>query len=151
MTGGLTGDGRPSLEALRLRYPGAVGFTFGDGPELCARLLDLVRTGRKTATCGALGDYASADGDGPGEPRPIPGRHDVALHWDGRPALVIETTEVFVCRFDEVTWDFAQDEGETDDLDGWRAAHRSYFERTGAFAPDMALLCERFRLVEDLG
>ena len=134
------------LRAVLGRYPGAETFRFGDGPELNRRLLDLVRQGRKTATCGALGDY-----DGPGgAARPIPGRHDVALDWDGRPSLVIQTTEVFVCRFDEVTWDFAKDEGENDDLEGWRRDHRTYFERTGAFAEDMALLCERFRLVEDL-
>jgi hypothetical protein len=30
----------------------------------------------------------------------------------------------------------------------WRTAHQSYFERQGAFSPDMLLYCERFRLIE---
>lgn len=79
---------------------------------------------------------------------PVPGRRDIALDWDGRPVLVIETTEVRVCRFEEVEADFALAEGENDTLEGWQADHRAYFERTGGWSPDMAVVCERFRLVE---
>ncbi len=47
---------------------------------------------------------------------------------------------------------FAADEGEGDrSLAYWRRAHTNYFTRRGEFAPDMALYCERFRLVETLG
>ncbi len=73
-------------------------FTFGDSPRLCAELLALVRSGRKTATCEALRVFEA-------EPEAMPqvGRRDIALNWDGTPALEIETTEVTLCRFDEVT------------------------------------------------
>lgn len=132
-----------TLEAVLARYPGAQCFRFGDGSELCAELLDLVRRGRKTATCGALRDFEAG-----GEALPEPGRIDIALHWDGTPALAIETTEVTRRRFDAVGADFALAEGEDDSLAGWQAGHRRYFERNGGWSPDMMLVCERFRLIE---
>ena len=135
----------PTLEDVRTRYPGAVGFKFGDGPELSAALVALVREGKKTATCGALGDYPGGDPE-----TPVVGRHDVVLAWDGTPELVIQTVKVFTSRFDAVTEDFALAEGENETRDGWAADHRAYFERNGGWSADMMLLCERFRVVEDL-
>ena len=122
-----------------------VGFTFGDGPELCARLLALVRQGKKTATCGALRDYTEG-----GEVMPEVGRQDIALNWDGTPALLIETTEVITRRFCDVDAGFALAEGENDTLDGWAADHRAYFERNGGWTEEVLLVCERFRLVRVL-
>lgn len=133
------------LETLTQRYPGAKTFRFGDNATLCAELLALVRSGRKRATCGALHDYEG------GEAMPRVGRCDIALTWEGSPALVIETVELVQCRFDEVTEDMALAEGEDDSLEDWQAGHRAYFERNGGFSPDMMLVWERFALVEDLG
>jgi uncharacterized protein YhfF len=127
-------------------YADAVTFAFGDSPVMADELLALVLAGIKTATCGALRDYATD-----GEAMPAVGRRDVVLDGRGRRAAVIETTEVVVRRFDEVDAAFARDEGEGDrTLAYWRAGHRAYFERNGGFAPDMELVCERFRLMEDL-
>ncbi len=124
--------------------PGSTTFTFGDNQQLCDRLLALVRSGKKTATCGALRDYG-----GDGEAMPMVGRRDTALNWDGTPALVIETVEVFQQRFCDVDETFALAEGENDDLAGWRRDHERYFRRNGGFDPKMMLVCERFRLVYD--
>ncbi|WP_209504459.1 MULTISPECIES: ASCH domain-containing protein [unclassified Ruegeria] len=134
-----------SLNDVMARYPGAQTFKFGDNAGLSAELLALVRSGRKTATCGALRDYPEGSPD-----TPVVGRRDIALEWDDRPALVIETVEVSTCRYCDVTEDFALAEGENETLEGWREGHRQYFERNGGFDPEMELLCERFRLVEDL-
>ncbi len=134
-----------SLNDVMARYPGAQTFKFGDNASLSAELLALVRSGRKTATCGALRDYPDGSADTPNV-----GRQDIALEWDDRPALVIETVEVSICRYCDVTEDFALAEGENETLEGWREDHRRYFERNGGFDPEMELLCERFRLVEDL-
>lgn len=124
----------------------AVRFSFGDSPELADELLDLVLAGKKTATCGTLSQF----GEG-GEPMPQVGRRDVVLDGQGRPAAVIETTEVTVKRFDEVDEAFARDEGEGDGtLVYWRDAHETYFARNGGFAHDMQLVCERFRVVDVL-
>lgn len=117
---------------------------FGDGPDLSARLLDLIRSGAKTATCGALRDYEAE-----GAPLPQPGAQMLALDWDGEPALVYEVTEVQILPFDQVPEDFALAEGEGSFAD-WRAAHEAFFARNGGFAPDMPVVCERLRLVEDL-
>ena len=133
------------LAALQERYPDGVTFRFGDGPELCAELIALVRVGKKTSTCGAARDF------GPdGEPMPVVGRRDIVLNWDGTPALVVETVEVRHVRFCDVDLAFALDEGETETLAEWRHDHQAYLERNGGFTPDMMLVCERFRLVEDM-
>ena len=134
-----------TLDRLKKRYPGVQTFTFGDSRALCDELLALVRSGRKVATCGALREFGEA-----GEALPVVGRRDIALDWDGTPALVIETTEVTLRRFSDVDEAFALAEGEDDSLEGWRAGHTAYFERNGGFSPDMMLVCERFVLVEDL-
>jgi uncharacterized protein YhfF len=133
-----------TLAEARARYPGAETFTFGDSQELCEELLALVRQGKKVATCGALADFAAGD-----EAMPMVGRRDISLEWDGTPALVIETREVVICRFDEVDERMALLEGENDDLAGWQADHRRYFERNGVWSPDMMLVWERFALIED--
>ncbi|MES0861788.1 ASCH domain-containing protein [Ruegeria sp. SCPT10] len=133
------------LEQLKNRYPGAQTFKFGDNAALCDELLALVRAGKKTATCDALRNYPEGSLD-----MPVVGRRDIALNWDDRPALVIETVEVTVCRYCDVTEGFALAEGENETLAGWRDDHRRYFERNGGFDPEMELVCERFRLVEDL-
>ncbi len=133
-------------EALA-RYPGAASFQFAEGdPELSARLLALVRSGRKTATCQALSVYESG-----AETAPAVGRRDIALDPDGRPALAIETVSLFTCRFDEVDEAFALAEGENDSLAGWRRDHEAWFRRTSGFSPDMIVVCERFRMIEDFG
>ncbi|MCA1405690.1 ASCH domain-containing protein [Ensifer sp. IC3342] len=127
-------------------YGDAVTFSFGDSPALADELLVLVVQGKKTATCGARRDF----GDGK-EPLPAVGRRDVVLDGAGRPAVVIETTEVAFRRFDEVDAAFAFDEGEgSRTLEEWREEHERYFRRNGGFAPDMELVCERFRVIEVL-
>ena len=80
---------------------------------------------------------------------PEVGRQDIALNWDGSPALLIETVFLEHKRFDEVEEGFALAEGENETLKGWQDNHRRYFERNGGFSDDMILVCERFRLVED--
>ena len=125
-------------------YANAVTFTFGDTPALCADLLARVRRGQKTATCEALRNFSPH-----GDAMPTIGRRDVALNWDGTPALVIETTEVTIRRFCDVDANFALSEGEDDTLQGWQAAHRAYFTRNGGWTADMDLVCERFVMIHD--
>ena len=86
---------------------------------------------------------------GTSEELPVIGRKDIALNWDGTPALLVETLEVTHKRFCDVDERFALDDGENEDLDGWRRGHQEYFERHGKFDREMMLVCERFRLVHD--
>ena len=134
----------PSLQQIIDANPEAETFRFGDGPELSAGILALVRAGRKTATCEAMRVY----GDG-GDALPVVGRRDVALNWDGTPALMVETVEVTVRRFDGMDAAFVAAQGEFRDLAHWREVYRAYFASNGGFSPDMEIMCERFRVVED--
>jgi uncharacterized protein YhfF len=131
-------------DEIQARVADSITFTFGDSEELCDRLLALIRAGKKTATCGALREYGP-DGDA----MPVVGRQDIALNWDGTPALILQTLEVSQLRFCDVDESFALAEGENDDLDGWRRDHQAYFERNGGFDSEMILVCERFKLLYD--
>lgn len=133
-----------ALFELKMKYPNAVTFRFGDSEELCHHLISLVRSGKKKASCEALRVFESE-----GEILPEVGRRDIALNWDGTPALVIETLKVSFTRFCDVDEEFALVEGENDSLDAWRLDHRHYFQRNGGFDPEMMLVCERFQLIED--
>src|SRR4051812_11942034 len=64
--------------------PNAVTFSFGDSPEMADELLALVLSGKKTATCGALAQFAPG-----GEAMPAVGRRDVVLDGHGRRVAVI--------------------------------------------------------------
>ena len=134
------------MTALPEAMRDAVTFSFGDTPQMADELLALVLAGRKTATCGRASDF------GPGKAAlPEIGRRDVILDGSGRPAAIIETEEVTFRRFDEIDEAFARDEGEGfGTRPEWRAGHRAWFERNGGYAPEMMLVCERFRLVEAL-
>ncbi len=131
------------LDEVLARYPGAETFRFGDTPELTGLLTELVRVGKKRATCISEAELAG------GEAMPVVGRCDVALNADGTPALVIRTVELRKTTFAEMTEEMALMEGENDSLDGWRDDHARYFRERGWFAPDMVLIWERFELVED--
>jgi len=120
-----------------------IRFSFGDSPELADRLLALVLAGKKTATCGALRDF------GPDEPMPEIGRRDIVLNGAGEEACVIETLSVETLSFDAIPASFTDREGEGPYAE-WRAGHEAYFARNGGFAPDMAVVCETFRLVSVL-
>lgn len=136
----------PTIESLKSRYPKAETFRFGDGPELSALLLTLVRSGKKRATCSVMSEIESGE-----KPSPVVGQKDIALTWQGTPALVIETLELVPCSFETMTEEMALAEGENTDLAGWRRDHEGYFKRQGIFAPDMGLLWERFAVIEDFG
>ncbi len=135
-----------TLQEIIDANPEAETFRFGDNEALCAEILVLVRSGKKTATCEA----ASAFGKG-GDAWPEVGRRDVALEWDGTPAVMLETVEVTTRRFGDMDEEFVAAQGEFRDLAHWRAGYEAYFRRAGVFSEDMKLMCERFRLVEDFG
>ena len=54
--------------------------------------------------------------------------------------------------FNEVTWEMAQQEGEDENLEGWREKYREYLEDEGAvvgfeFSPDIRLVFQTFHVV----
>ncbi len=133
-----------TLSEALARYPGAITFRPGDSAELNARILALVRAGRKTVSCDAWAAF------GPGaEPLPEVGRIDIALDWAGSPAYAVETLAVERIGFDRMTEDRVLPQGEFRDLADWQSGYRSYLERAGLFAPGVEMMVETFRMVED--
>lgn len=133
-----------SLQEIIDANPEAETFRFGDSKALCDKILALVRAGKKTATCEAARHYGPK-----GDAWPEVGRRDVALEWDGEPAVMIETVAVETRRWSEMDEAFVKAQGEFRDLAHWQQEYRRYFERTGGWSADMKIMCERFRVVED--
>ena len=134
-----------SLDEVKSRYPDAETFRFGDSEDLCHALTELVRSGKKRATC------SSVLNEQLGNAMPELGRRDIALKWDGTPAMVIETRELREVTYRDMTEEMALMEGEDDTLEEWRAGHKAFFEKYGVFDPDMMLVWERFEVIEDFG
>lgn len=133
-----------TLQEIIDANPEAETFRFGDSRKLCDEILALVRAGKKTATCEALRVFGPG-----GDAMPVVGRRDVALEWDGRAALMLETVEVTVRRFRDMDEEFVAAQGDFRDLADWREGYKAYFKRNGGFDDKMELMCERFRVVED--
>jgi len=127
---------------------GYVAEAFGDSAALADELASLIALGKKTATCSTLWEWEAE-----GNPIPAVGLVTIVLDGRGAPVSIIETTQVWIVPFDGVDEVFAAEEGEGDQtLEYWRRAHWGYFSRTlGKIgkepAPDMPLVCERFRVM----
>ncbi|SDI14265.1 Uncharacterized protein YhfF [Lutimaribacter saemankumensis] len=134
------------LSQILARYPGAVTFRYGDSARLNADILALVRAGRKTMTCDALPAFEAR-----GETLPEEGRIDIALDWSGKPALAVQTLKVEHVPFDRMDEARVPPQGEFSDLADWRAGYEAYLRRAGHFAPDVTMVVETFRMVEDFG
>ena len=132
-----------ALQEALARYPGAVTYRPGDSAALNAEILGLMRSGAKTMTCEAW-DRAVADG------LPAAGRVDIALDWDGRPALATRTLMVERIAFGDMDEVRVAPQGEFRDLAHWQAGYRAYLTRRGVFAHDLPLMVETFAVVEDL-
>jgi len=121
---------------------------FCDNQADADELVELVLSGRKRATAGALWSYDAED-----EPLPQVGDFSVVTDWSGVARCIIRTVTVEVVAFDAVSEEFAAAEGEGDgSLTYWRDAHRAAFSRElGASGrsprPDMPVVCERFEVV----
>jgi uncharacterized protein YhfF len=123
-------------------------FHFDDNQPSADELAALVLAGRKRATAGLLWAH-----DAETRPLPRPGDLSIVTHFNGDPLCVIETVQVDVVPFDQVSAEFAATEGEGDgSLAYWRRAHEAFFgrecRRLGRQpAADMPVVCERFEVV----
>lgn len=137
------------VRAAHPELPSAVpeAWAFGATPAHADELLELVLAGVKTGTASSIWDYEAT-----GDPLPTVGELSVILDGAGMPRAVLETTSLQTVPFDQVSAEHAHAEGEGDrTLAYWREVHerfwREYSEGPRGFAPDMPVLCERFRLV----
>jgi len=130
-------------EELKVKYPGAIAWAFGDSPEMADELVGLVIKGKKTATCGSLSSFKNE------EESPTIGGYSIILNGRGEPVCVIRTISLRIVRFCDVGEYLASKEGEGDlSLKYWREGHKDFFSREGTYQEDMELVAEEFELVE---
>lgn len=118
---------------------------FGSTPD---KLAKLVLEGTKTATASAFPLYENEI-----EPMPKVGDYSVILNTADEALCVIQTIQVVVAPFLEITQEQAYLEGEGDrTLAYWRAAHNEFFrdslQAEGLlFTEDMKVVWEEFKVV----
>lgn len=133
--------GTNPLEVIR---PNA--WSFGSTAGEADRLLDLVVTGKKTATSSDSRWYDDET------PAPAVGEMSIIVNSHGRPKALVVTTQVATVPFDEVDAEHAQLEGEGDlSLAQWRESHEGYFSETPppgvSFSPMMPVLLQQFAVL----
>lgn len=82
------------------------------------KLLNLVLSGKKKATC-----YLYRNN----ENKCKIGDVSIITRFDGKDACLIETTEIKILPFNEITWDLAKLEGEHKNLEDWQKDHLNFF------------------------
>jgi uncharacterized protein YhfF len=109
----LTGDGIESLRILEIGTPGAMR----------QRLNGLILDRRKRATAGLLLDYVRED-----EELEFVGERLALVDDEQQRIAVVEVVQVDTVPFGEVSWTFAQAEGEGDEsLEQWRVGHLRFW------------------------
>ena len=122
-------------------------FHFELTEKLANELLELVLVGKKRATSSSLIAYEI-------EGSRIPQKGDLSIitDWDGNPKCVIETTEITIIPFKDITFDICKREGEDDCLETWRDGHIRFFKEQGKevgyeFTEDLLVVFEDFEVV----
>jgi uncharacterized protein YhfF len=118
----LTIDGIDGLRLLEIGTPG----------EMRQRLNGLILTQRKRATAGLLLDYVREN-----EELEFVGERLALVDDDQRRIAVVEVVKVDTVPFGEVSWKFAQAEGEGDEsLEEWREGHLRFWTSFGEVVDD---------------
>ena len=135
-------------EAERNKYKSFSADYFCADEENAKICSDLILAGEKTATCSMKYWYESGL-----ERMPREKDLQVVTDWNGNPTSIIETLEVSVCKFSDVSPEFAAAEGEGDkSLKWWRATHGEFFSREcieEGIEPNqsMPIVLEKFKVV----
>ncbi|NVZ71719.1 ASCH domain-containing protein [Pseudomonas costantinii] len=133
------------IDDLKVKYPGAIAWPFGDTPEMADELAELVAKGIKTAGCCSLSSFKHE------EVSPTIGGYNIVLNSKGEPVCVTRVISMRIIRYCDVDQDFAKKEGEGDlSLRYWMQGHKEFFQREGSFDEAMELVAEEFELVEVL-
>ena len=116
----------------------------GDADELA----QLVKDGKKTATCSALVFYKLEN-----EELPQVGEYNIILDSEENAVCITRTTKVYVTTFDAVSEEHAFKEGEGNrSLEYWRKVHKKFFADelktiNRQFNERIELVCEEFEVV----
>ena len=124
------------------------GFELGEPGEMQERLSSLVLAGDKTATAGLWEqDYV-----GEGEALDEVGERQALLDGEGKVIAIVEITKAELTSFGEVTWAFAEAEGEGfTDIYDWRTRHREFWQSVGVEVDDdTPIVCVWFEGVDEV-
>lgn len=122
-------------------------FYFDASKESARHLCNLVLQGKKQATASSLYHYQST-----GEEMPKIGDYSIVTNFEGTPYGVIQTTDLSIIPFKDLTYDVVKREGEDEDLASWREKHIRFYQIDGQrsgyeFDEDMPVVFEDFKLV----
>lgn len=121
---------------------------FCDNPKDANELAELTKKGIKRATASLLKSYEYEN-----EPLPEAGDLHLITNWEGEPVCIIETEQVEILPFKEVTEAHAQLEGEGDkSLNYWREGHQRFFSDEAKdmgldFHEDLEVVFQVFKVV----
>lgn len=122
-------------------------FHFEMTEKLANELLELVLIGKKKATSSSYLAYEIEK-----EELPKVGSYSIITNWDGIPYCVIQTTNVNIISYKDMTYDIVKLEGEDDNLESWQKNHERFFRKEGKhigyeFNLDMPVVFEEFVVV----
>jgi len=122
-------------------------FHFDNTEEWANRLLGLVLVGQKRATASSVYFYECRK-----MPLPKIGDLNIITDWKGNPRCVIETTNVTVLPFKDMTFEICKREGEDENLESWQKGHIHFFTEDGQtegyqFTWDMPIVFEDFEVI----
>jgi len=122
-------------------------FHFELTKELAESLLELVLSGKKKATAASRYSFEIE-----GERLPETGDLSVVTDFEGNPRCIIETAEVTLIPYKDMTYEICSREGEDDNLESWQRGHEKFFRNEGAemgytFSEDLIVVFEDFRVV----
>jgi len=104
------------------------------------KLISLVLAGKKKATCYIYDEN---------EELAKTGDLSIITTSDGENACTIQTEEVKILPFNEITWDLAKLEGETDNLEEWAKIHINFFlTQNKDFNERTLIVFERFKVLK---
>lgn len=138
----LTGS---NLDKKNIAFCGEL--SFGEDGETSADYILRILSGKKTSFATS---YYSFEIDR----IPLPKAHSffVVTDWLSKPYAVIETVNVTILPFNQVTWQIAQGEDEGDTIEEWRENKAAFFEEDGeimgyTFSQNMPVVFEQFRVL----
>lgn len=122
-------------------------FHFELTEKLANELLELVLIGTKKATSSSLRAYEIENSR-----IPQVGDYSIVTDWEGTPRCVIETTEVTILPYKDITFDICKREGEDESLESWQRGHERFFIEEGKatgyeFSEEMPVVFEDFKVV----
>ena len=120
---------------------------FENNEKAANELLNLVLQGKMKATSSAYIVYELE-----GLAIPKIGDQSIITYFDGTKGCLIETTDVKIIPYNELTYDIIKLEGEDDNLESWKYNHEKFFKEDGRlygyeFSEDMLVVFEIFDVI----